>query len=428
MSHTIHTLPDAQREIRAVIPWNEWKDLFDSFFEEAIRSVSIKGFRAGKAPRALAAQQVNRAAVATEAAHKKIAQHYADVVQKEKLTVLGEPEIAVQKLAEGNELAYNAKVLLMPDVKLSAWRDAVAVVNKEMSAAPSVSDEDVESALAHLAQTRATTVVVDRPAQTVDNVVIDFDVMRDNVVIEGGTGRDHALIIGNNVFIPGFEEQLIGMQKGDTKTFTLVFPENYHAKHLAGQEAVFAVTVKAVEERTVPEMTDAFAQTLGNFADRAALAQNVREGLTMEKEERRAAERREKYLDVLRAKARVDVSQALIAQETKRILQEMEARISMSGLDFQTYLTHLKKTREELEKEWEEHARARILGVLILEKIAEMEDITPTPEEIEQEMNKAMRQYKSEKDARKNADLSGIYRYAQSVARSEKVFAYLEKI
>ncbi|HLB50689.1 MAG TPA: trigger factor family protein, partial [Patescibacteria group bacterium] len=127
MSHTIHTLPDAQREIRAVIPWNEWKDIFNSFFEEAIRSVSIKGFRAGKAPRALAAQQVNRAAVATEAAHKKIAQHYTDVVQKEKLAVLGEPEIAIQKLAEGNELAYNAKILLMPDVKLSMWRDAVAV-------------------------------------------------------------------------------------------------------------------------------------------------------------------------------------------------------------------------------------------------------------------------------------------------------------
>lgn len=428
MSHTIHTLPDAQREIRAAIPWNEWKDLFDSFFKEAINAASIKGFRPGKAPRDLAAQQVNRAAVATQAAHKKIAQHYADVVREEKLTVLGEPDIAIKKLAEGNDLEYSATILLMPDVKLSAWRDAIAALNKELSVALSVSDKEVADVAARLAETRATTVAVDRPAQTGDNVVIDFDVMQDGVVIEGGTGRDHAIIIGRGVFIPGFEERLVGMRKGDAKTFELTFPEDYGAKHLAGKAATFSVTVKGVEERNVPEITDAFAQTLGNFADRAALTKNIREGLVMEKEEKRATERREKYLDALRAKAHADVPQPLIAQETKRMLQEMEARLSMSGIDFPTYLTHLRKTQAEMEKEWADHARARILGILILEKIAETEDIVPSHEEIEQEMNKTMRQYKNEKDARKNADLAKLYQYAQSIVRSEKVFAYLEKI
>ncbi len=430
MEHTLEKKETGAR-IVVTIPWSEIVEDFEKHLSEAAAHVEVKGFRKGAVPHEIAERRVDRAAVLADVADAQLRTHYATIVRDEKLRAVGAPRVSVTKLAEGNAVEVMIDVTLLPTITLPrSWRGAIKKVNKEVRGHDhGVSDDDVTKELERVAASRATLTPVDRVAQDGDHVKVDFRVLQDGVAIENGTSTDHSLVLGTGVFIPGFEEQVIGMAVDENKTFELTFPAEYHAKHLAGRPATFEVTVKAVEERIVPALDDAFAQSLGEkFPTIVALRDNMKEGMVREAQEQHKEEVRAQYLDTLTDLVTVDVPEEIIAQERERMLGEFAQQVQMTGMTMDAYVEKLGKTRDELAASWTPQARKRVLSALILEQLAEDEDVQVDSAEVEQEINKMLSVYKNIADAQKNVDMPQLYEYATGMIRNSKVFAILEQM
>lgn len=426
----IKKLPKSQIEFEASIPWGEWEKYLDQAAEEASREIKIAGFRPGKAPRNLVEQKVGKAVILNGAAERAIGKDYADKIKAEKLDVIGSPKVEVLEVKEGKDLKYKAEVAVMPEIKVEeSYKKELKKVNEEFAKkSPSVEEKDVELELEKLAASRVKLVTVRREAKKGDSVEIDFTVLVGGVPIENGTSKKHPLIIGRGVFIPGFEENIIGMKEGDEKEFKLSFPAEYHKKDLAGKEADFKVKMNLVQERETPEINDDFAKSLGKFENLGALKKNIREGLEHENKHRLEDEKRARYVEEIIKKSKVDLPEILVHEEVHNMLHEFEHQLTPMGMNIDQYLEKLKKERKDLEKDWEPQAEKRVTSALALKEIAKMENLEAEAQEVEAEMNKTLAYYKNVKDIEKNIDMERLYNYSKGVIENEKVFEMLEKI
>lgn len=418
-------------EIDVTIPWSDAGKEFDTMMDASVKNVSVKGFRKGAVPREIAEAQVDRVKLLSEVADKMLRGYYAEILDKESLKTIGAPRVSITKLAEGNDIEIKLSVAVLPEIILpKKWKNEIKKINSEdKDVEIDITDDEVEQELQHVANSRAQHNEVDRAAQDGDSVKVDFIVKQDGVVIENGTSKDHALVLGKGVFIPGFEEKVIGMKKGEQKTFELEFPKDYHAKHLAGKKAEFDVTLNVVEERITPKIDDAFAASLGEqFKNLDDLKKSVKEGMTKERAKKGEEEVRTKYLDTLAQMIEIDLPQAILDDEMQRMVGEFEQQLAQSGMNFDQYLEKIGKKREDLEKEWAPQAQKRVVSALVLEQIADEEEINIDGKEIEQEMNKTLAMYKGVEDMEKNIDMGQLYEYTKGVMRNNAVFDILEKL
>ena len=426
----IKKLPASQIEFEIVVPSAQWEKHIDSVVAEASQEIKVAGFRPGKAPRNLVEQKVGKAAILSNAAEKAVKASYVDFVTKEKLEVLGSPQVELLELEEGKDLKYKATVAVMPKVTVKeSYVKGIKKINEEFKdKSPKVDEKEMELELEKLANSRVQLVTVMRPAAKDDNVEVDFEVLIGGVPIENGTSKKHNIVIGRGVFIPGFEEQVIGMSEGEEKEFELTFPENYHKKDLAGKPATFKVKMNLVQERKTPKLTDEFAAGLGKFKDLEDLKKNMREGMEHENEHKIKDEKRASYLDEIIKNADTDLPEILITEETHKMEHELEQQLSGMGMSLDQYLTQLKKTRADLEKDWQPQAKKRVMSALVLTEVAKMQEIAAESAEVEAEMNKTLQYYKGVKDMEKNIDMERLYSFSKGVLENEKVFEYLEKI
>ncbi len=423
-------LPKSQIEFEITIEANVWEKHLDTAASEASEELKISGFRPGKAPRNLVEQKIGKSAVLNSAAEKAVKKSYVDFVTKEKLEVLGSPNIEVLQLEEGKDLKYRATVAVMPKIAIKEnFVKDIKKTNEEFkSRTASVDDKELELELEKLANSRVKLVTVMRAAQKNDSVEVDFDILVNGAPIEGGSSKKHSLIIGRGVFIPGFEEKIIGMKEGDEREFELSFPKEYHKKDLAGQLATFKVKMDLVQERQTPEVNDDLAISLGKFKNLEELKKNMREGMEHENEHKIKEEKRAKYVDDIIKSSEVDLPEILIAEETRKMFDEFEYQLTPMGITIDQYLEQLKKDRKELEKDWKPQAEKRVMSALILEEVAKMQEIKAESEEVEAEMNKTLQYYKNVKNAEKNIDMERLYNYSKNILENEKVFEYLEKL
>lgn len=429
MDIAVKKLDGSRVEMNITLPWEEWKGEIEHAAEQLAKQVKVAGFRQGKAPRDVIEKRFGKGAVLAEAAEHAVSHSYGKALEQEKVEAIGQPEIRLGKLAEGEALEYGAITAVMPEVALKPWKDAVKKINKEFAKREAVVEEkEIQEELERLAAMRAKSVTVNREAKLEDSVLVDFTVMQDGVVIEGGKSENHPLVLGKGVFIPGFEEQIVGMKAGEEKAFTLTFPAEYHAKHLAGKPAEFSVKVRVVQEREVPVLDDAFAKSLGNFDSLEKLRENLRTGMLEEKKAKSKEERRTQMLDALTERSEIDFPKILVDEELARMVREFSAQVQSMGFDFAAYLEQAKKTEEELVKEWEPQAKKRLAAHMVLDTIAKEEDIDADSQEIEAEMNKALQYYKSVKQAEKDIDMERLYSAVRGQLLNEKVFDFLEKL
>ncbi|MEK7181927.1 MAG: trigger factor [Patescibacteria group bacterium] len=429
MNVSVKKLPESQVEITVTLAWEEWKGELDHAAESLAKEVKVPGFRSGKVPRGVLEQRYGKGAVIAEAAEHAVGHSYPKVLAEQKVDAIGYPAVSLGKVAEGEELIYTVTTAVMPKVVLKPWKDALKKINATFAkGSDAVEEKEIDEELQRIAASRAKSVPVEREAKLEDSVLVDFTVMQDGVLIENGKSEKHPLVLGKGVFIPGFEEEVIGMKEGDEKTFTLTFPAEYHAKHLAGKPAQFTVMLRSVEERQIPEINDEFAQSLGNFDTLEKLKENLRNGLGEEKKAKRKEDHRAEILDALVGLSEIEYPIILVEQELGRMLQEFQNQIQGMGFDFATYLEQTKKTEEDLRKEWEPQAKKRLAANLALDTLAEEEEITVETAEIEEEMNKALQYFKSIKDAEKDMDLERLYSAVQGQLRNEKVFLMLEAL
>ncbi len=429
MNVTVKKLPESKIEMSVVLPWEEWQGEIAHATEGMAKSVKLPGFRPGKVPKNMVEQRFGKPAIMVEAAEHVVSHSYAKALDQEKIIALGQPEVKLGAVKEGEEFTYSIVTAVMPEVKLSSWQGAVKKVNAEFSKKKAVvEEEEIMTELGRLATMRAKQVTVNRAAQLEDNVLVDFTVLVDGVVIEGGKSEKHPLVLGKGVFIPGFEEQLVGMKEGDEKSFELNFPAEYHAKHLAGRPATFQVTMRLVQEREIPVLDDAFAASLGKFETLDQVKENLRKGMLQEKEQKLKESWRTDILDALVERATIEYPQILLDQELRKMTRDFEAQLEQMGLTFDAYLEQMKKSKEEIDTEWLPQAKKRLAANLVIETLAEEEAITPDTAEVEAEMNKALQYYKDVKDIEKNLDMERLYAAVAGQLKNEKVLAWLESL
>jgi trigger factor len=429
VKHEIKKLPESEIEVKVSVSWEDWKKFIDEAVKDLSKDVKIAGFRPGKAPRGMVEQQIGTAKILTEAAERAIKKTYADVLDAEKIDAIGAPQAEILKLAEGNDLEYKITTAVMPQVKLAEWKGKIKKVNEEFKDKKAeVTEVEINKELEKLAGTRAKLVTVRREAKNGDNVMVDFTVKKDGVPIENGTSKNHPLILGKGVFIPGFEDNVIGMKENEEKEFELEFPKDYHEKSLAGQKANFQVKVQLVQEREVPEINDEFAKSLGKFENLEALKKSIREGIEHEKKHQIEDERKSKYVEELIGSTEMDIPHILIHEELDRMVDEFRYQLQGMGMELESYLERIGKKVEDLEKDWHPQAEKRIKAAFALEEIAKQQEINIPSEKVEESMNQTLQYYKNAGDIEKKVDLKRLYNYSKGVLTNEEVFKLLEKL
>ncbi len=301
-----------------------------------------------------------------------------------------------------------------------------------------------------LRESRAKLVTVRRDARAGDRVEIDFSASEGGVALEGTASKNHPLVIGRGRLAPGFEDNLIGMQAGEEKSFAIDVPENYRDKTVAGGKLQFQVKMNLVQERTVPAWDDAFARSLGNFDSPAALEKSIRDGLQREKEEKERERLRMAMADAVAGEAQVEIPDALIQRELEKMLAELQDSLGGMQLKLEDYLLHLKKTAADLKREWGKDAHRRVKIALALREISRREKIEPSEEEIQEALNRTLaHRGMNEEDlkaldpvrgksprataapsarASHGVDREAFIRYHVGIARNEKVFRWLENL
>lgn len=430
----ITKLPHSEIEVKVIVSWDEWKKYLDQAISELSKDVKIPGFRPGKAPKDMVEKKVGKGNILQNAAEKTIQKTYTDILVKDKIDAIGQPKAEILKLAEENDFEYKIVTAVIPEVSIKDWKNAIKKINEKFKKETiEIREEEVEKEVKKIAESRAKLITVNREAKNGDNVLVNFSVLRNGVPIENGTSENHPLILGKGVFIPGFEENVVGMKENEEKKFNLKFPDEYHEKSLAGKEAEFRLRLNLVQERQIPEINDNFASSLGKFENLEKLKSSIKDGMKKEKELESKEKRRIEFLDEIIKLSNVDIPQVLINQELHKMKSEFEIQLSQMGMNLDSFLekmsvTGKKRTEEDLKNEWRPQAEKRVMSALILESIAKNQEIKVENEKIEEEMNKTIAYYKNQKDMEKNIDLGRLYDYTKGVLLNEEVFKYLERL
>lgn len=429
MEVQIKKLPASRWDITVTVPWMEWQTHREHAVRHMAENVNMAGFRQGKVPETMLEQRFGKEAILAETAEHAIHHVYPKALLEAKAEAIGRPEIKLETVKDNEPLVFTITTDVLPEIILREWKKDIVKINEAASQKQFiVTEEEMNKELAELAKMRASFVPVDRAAAAGDTVKVDFTVTVDGVIIDGGRSTNHALVLGSGAFIPGFEDQIIGMAAGEEKSFELSFPPEYHAKHLAGRQATFAVTLKSVEEQKVPAIDDAFAKTIGKFDSLAAVKESMQKGMLEEKKRVAKEEQRTLILDALIAATDMEYPAVLVDEEARRMLGQFRSQVESMGFEWEKYLTETKKTELDLQKEWEPQARKRVAAELILQKLATDESMDIDTEAVEAEMNKVFQYYKNTKQIEEKIDMGKLYTSVRGQMMNEKVLSWLEGI
>lgn len=417
-------LPKGQVSFEVTVPVEELAPAEARALSQIGSELELKGFRKGKAPAELVRKNVSDAHVLEEMAHVVMEEKYPALIKEYGVRPAGRPNASVQKLARGNPFVFTLTVAVYPEVTLPDYKKIAESLVKERVPVL-VGEKDVADAFEWLRQSRRKEELVSRPVKEGDVVEVDFESRIAGVKLDGGESRNHPFIVGKSSFAKGFDEQVVGMEPGSEKSFTLDIPADHARAEIRGKKVDFKVKLNSIKEVTLPDIDDAFAQSLGGFADKAALETNIREGLMQEKEEKEKESFRTKIAEAIAEKTKADIADVLIDQETAKMRSEMEHGLSERGLTLDSYLTAIKKTPEDFMKEVRAQAEKRVTISLVLEAIADKEAVTVSEAELKERMERYIARF--DERQRKTIDLNALSQYVTDIMRNEKVFALLEK-
>lgn len=368
----------------------EFEAAKDKAFKKAGKNITVPGFRKGKAPRKMIEKLYGEGVFFEEAFNIIYPDAMEMAVEKAGIKPVGRADVDLGDPAEEGGLTIIAKVPVKPEVELSEYKGISA--EKETVKVPAA---EVKAELNRLAQRNARTETVERKAKKNDTVDIDFEGSVDGVPFEGGKAEHHALTLGSGTFIPGFEDQLIGCKAGDEKDVVVTFPEDYHAKELAGKEAVFKCKVHKVEETILPAIDDEFAKDVSDTCETLDdLKKEISDRLKKQKQEAVDHDFEEKVLDGLIEKLQADIPQAMIESQIDSIVQDFGYRIQMQGMTLDQYLKMTGTEPGAFRAMFREQAERQVKTRLALEKVAELENIAVSDTELDEEYAKMAEQYK----------------------------------
>ena len=368
---------------------NEWVSALDAVFKKKNKEVKIDGFRKGMASKEIYLKHFGIESLYADAIDACISVAYKKALDAEKLIPVIEPQVDVTGISDTNVI-FKFTIITKPEVTLGDYKNLK--VKKEET---KVTDEEVEHEIEHMRSHMADVVVKENGEVAVgDTAVISFTGVVDGKEIEGGKGENYPLEIGSHSFIPGFEEGVVGMKVGETKDLKLKFPENY-VEDLKGKEVTFTVTVNEVKMRVLPEMNKEFFEDLGydEVTDEAGLKAKVKEELTHQKEHQLEDVFMDKVLEAAAKNMKVEINPEIIDDEVHRMINQYAEQLKMQGMDFNEFMKMTGTKEEDLHKQMEPEAEKRVKYRFMLEKVAEVENISFTKEEIDNKANEMAASY-----------------------------------
>ena len=363
-------------------------------YQKAKGRISIPGFRKGKAPRKMIEQMYGKGVFLEDAVNALIPEHYSKALAECDLEIVSQPTIDITQAEPGKALIFTAEVATKPEVTLGDYK-GVEVPKTEIN----VTDEDVDAEIKKEQEKNSRTInVEDRGAQLQDVVTIDFEGSVDGVPFDGGQATEYPLTLGSNTFIPGFEDQLVGAKVGDDVDVKVTFPEEYQAKELAGKEAIFKCAVKKIEAKELPELDDDFAKDVSEFDTLAEYKEHVKTNLVERKENEAKRAKEDAAVDKAIENAQMDIPEAMLQTQCRQMLDDFSRRMQSQGLSMDQYFQFTGMTADKMMEDMKPQALKRIQTRLVLEKVAEVENIQPTEEEVNEEISKMAEAYKMEAD------------------------------
>ncbi len=356
--------------------------------------ITLPGFRKGKAPRVMIEKMYGKGVFLEDAANALIPSAYSDALKDCDLEIVSQPEIDITQLEAGKPFVFTAEVAVKPEVTLGEYK-GVEIKKIEVE----VTDEEINGELKREQENNSRTILVeDRAVEDGDIATIDFEGFVDGTPFEGGKGTDYPLTIGSNTFIPGFEEQLIGANTGDKRDVNVTFPEEYQAKELAGKEAVFKCEVKKIEKKELPELDDEFAKDVSEFDTLEEYKADIKKNLLEKKEADAKREREDAAVQKAVDNATMEIPDAMIRTQVNQMVDDFSRRMQSQGLSMEQYFQFTGMTLDKLMEEMKPQALRRIQTRLVLEKVAEVENIQPSEERVDEEFSRMAEMYKMEKD------------------------------
>lgn len=378
-------------ELEIEVDGKAFNDAINKVYKREVRNINIPGFRKGKAPRAVVEKMYGKGVFYEDAMNEILPDVVDEAVEKAELKVVPDkPELEVISVDE-NGFSFKVKLTTYPEVTVEGYKGIeIEAVSDE------VTDEKIDKEIEN-ARRRAgsTETVTDRAVEDGDTAVIDFEGFKDGEPFEGGKGEMYSLVIGSGSFIPGFEDQIIGHSTGDEFSVNVTFPEEYQVPELAGAPAEFKVKLHEIKARVLPELNDEFVQDVSADSNtveeyRKEVAANLAEDLKKAREN----DISNKIADALADKVRGDIPKAMYDNRVTDMLKEMEMNLRRQGLDMQLYMQYTGMTEDILREQYAEQAEKQVNVRLALEKIAELENITPSEEDVEEEYKRLSELYK----------------------------------
>lgn len=404
----------AQGELKVVINGQQWLDAQEKAFNKLAKNVELPGFRKGQAPKALIKKQIKEQSILMEAVEEVATDALVKGIDEHQLQIIARPELSLDKMT-AEEVTLTFKLTLEPEVKLGSYSE-ISIKKAEAV----VTDEDVDAKLKELQERFAELTVKDGTVENGDTAVIDFEGFKDDVAFDGGKGENHPLEIGSNSFIPGFEEQLIGMTTNEEKAINVTFPADYQAEELAGKEVVFKVKVNEIKTRVLPELSDDFAKEVDR-KDVETLEQ-LRSSLSAEllsaKEKAVADEAENELLTKVVDGSEIDIPDIMIEDELNRTYEEFVNRLAQQGLNMDLYKQFTGQDEAALREQMRPDAHNKVKARLVLGAIAKAENLTASDEEVEAEYQTMANLYKMEVEKVKEAITANALAYDLAIRKA----------
>ena len=381
-------------EIRFSIDNATFQEEVTKVFKKRAAKISVPGFRPGKAPRHVIEKMYGKGVFFEDAINNLLPTAYPEAVAASGLSIVGAPEIDIEDINEETGVTIVAKVALRPELVVTEYKGLTASYKAEKA-----TDEEIEAELNRVRERQGRQIeVTDRAAANGDTATIDYSGSVDGVKFEGGTAEDQPLKLGSGTFIPGFEDQVVGHNVGETFDVNVTFPTEYHAAELAGKPAVFVVTIKKLEVTELPEIDDEFAKDVSEFDTLAEYKNDIKAKIQKSKDDAADQEVENQLIEALLTKIEGDIPEAMYAEETENMVRDYDNRLRMQGLDLKTYFKYTGLDLDALRRQFRPQAEKQIRLRLGLEAIAKAEALEATEEAVNAEFEKLATAYGLELD------------------------------
>ena len=383
-----------KHEVTVKIDGDAWKNAIDKVFAKKQKTVKVDGFRQGKVPRNIYEKKFGKESLYLDAADAVLQDAYAKAMDDSKLVPVVQPEVTLKNIGEEG-VEFTFKIITKPEVKVNKYK-GLNIKQEEVE----VTDEEINHELSHLLERYTELVTKDGEVKNGDVAIIDFEGFKDGEAFDGGKGENYSLEIGSNTFIPGFEEQVIGMKAGDEKDLNVTFPEDYGAKDLAGAPVVFKVKVNEVKEKKTRELDEDFFEDLGmeGIDSEDKLKAEIKESIKAQKE----MDAENKYVDSLlegvSKNVEVDIPEEMVNEEVDRLMGRFAEQMKMQGISLDLYYQFTGSNEEQLRSQMEKEAFNNVLYRLMIEEIQQIEKIVVSDEDAEKEAEELAKKYQMDKE------------------------------